>query len=192
MESFRPPAKYENTPIDDSGSLFTQVTLLWSSGAALSGDVALVLRPCRRGTDDSSDQHAVDLPSDVALEAADDLSLTLSLRGASCDVFLRATISSHASQADHVQRTVGFPIATPVETMPHDLAGGGLDGRDSAEAGEGGLTPQPLGIVFKATINSVAAWSVPMPAKETNSGATCATNRPRWASSWAISSERAS
>jgi hypothetical protein len=27
-----------------------------------------------------------------------------------------------------------------------------------------------------ATISSVAAWSVPMPVKETNSGATCTTN----------------
>jgi hypothetical protein len=27
-----------------------------------------------------------------------------------------------------------------------------------------------------ATIRSAAAWSVPMPVKETNSGATCATN----------------
>ena len=43
-----------------------------------------------------------------------------------------------------------------------------------------------------ATISSVAAWSVPMPAKEINSGATCATSRSSCASSWAISSERAS
>ena len=43
-----------------------------------------------------------------------------------------------------------------------------------------------------ATINSVAAWSVPMPAKETNSGAACATNWSSCASSWAISLERAS
>jgi hypothetical protein len=43
-----------------------------------------------------------------------------------------------------------------------------------------------------ATIKSVAAFSVPMPDKETNSGATCATSRSRCASSYAISSERAS
>ncbi len=48
--------------------------------------------------------------------------------GAPCDVFLRATISAHPSQADHVQRTVGLPVATAVETMPDDLAGGGFGG----------------------------------------------------------------
>jgi hypothetical protein len=79
-----------------------------------------------------------------------------------------------------------------VETMPDNLAGGSFDGRDSAEAGEGGLAPQPLGIVFRATIKSVAAFSVPMPAKETNSGASCATSRSSCASSLAISAERAS
>ena len=55
--------------------------------------------------------------------------------GAPCDVFLCAAISAHPGQADHVQRTVGFPIAPAVEAMPHHLAGGSLDGRDSAEAG---------------------------------------------------------
>jgi hypothetical protein len=111
--------------------------------------------------------------------------------GAPCDVFLRATISAHPSQADHVQRTVSVPVATAVEAVPHDLAGGGLDGSDPTQTGEGGLAPQPLGVVFKATIKSVAALSVPMPGKETNSGAACATSRSRCASSSEISSERA-
>ena len=59
--------------------LFTQVTLLWSSGAAPSDDVGLVHWHCRRGTCAARDQHAVDLPGDVALETADDLSLALAL-----------------------------------------------------------------------------------------------------------------
>jgi hypothetical protein len=50
-----------------SAALFTRVTLLWSSGAALGGDVALVLWSCRRGTGDARDQHAIGLPGDVAL-----------------------------------------------------------------------------------------------------------------------------
>ena|ERR671918_239792 len=112
--------------------------------------------------------------------------------GAPCYVFLSAMISTHPGQADHVQRTVGFPVPTEVETMSDDLAGGGFNGSDPAHTGEGGLAPQPLGIVFKATINSVAALSVPMPAKETNSGAACATSLSRWSSSSAISVERAS
>ena len=48
--------------------------------------------------------------------------------GAPRDVFLRATISAHPGQTDHVQRTVGFPVATAVETVPDHLAGGGFDG----------------------------------------------------------------
>jgi hypothetical protein len=83
----------------------------------------------------------------VAFEAADDLSLALALRGAPCDVFLRATISAHPSQADHVQRAVGLSVATAVETVPDDLAGRGFDGSDPAEAGEGSLAPQPLWVV---------------------------------------------
>src|SRR5215216_7023441 len=92
-------------------------------------------------------QYAVDLPGYIAFEATDNLSSALALRGASCDVLLRATISSHPSQTDHVQCSVGVPVAAAVEAVPNDLAGGSLDRRDTAEAGEGGLTPQPMGIV---------------------------------------------
>src|SRR5215204_2363091 len=60
-------------------TLFTQVTLLWSSGAAPSDDVGLVHWHCRRGTCAARDQHAVALPGDEALETADDLSLALAL-----------------------------------------------------------------------------------------------------------------
>jgi hypothetical protein len=43
--------------------------------------------------------------------------------GAPCDVFLRARISAHPSQAVHVQRPVGLPVATSVEAMSDELAG---------------------------------------------------------------------
>src|SRR5215207_120851 len=92
-------------------------------------------------------QYAVDLPGYVALQAADNLSSALALRGAPCDVLLGATISSHPSQTDHVQCSVGVPVAAAVEAVSNDHAGGSLDGRDPAEAGEGGLAPQPLGII---------------------------------------------
>ena len=87
--------------------------------------------------------------------------LLLPLRGASCDVLLRARIWSHPSQTDHVQRTVGVPVATEIEAVAHYLSRGGFRGRHSAQTREGGLAPQALGIVSKATIKSVAAWSVP-------------------------------
>src|SRR5215217_7516947 len=48
-------------------SLFTRVTLLWSSGAAPGVNVGLVSRTCRRGTGAARDQHSVDLPGYVAL-----------------------------------------------------------------------------------------------------------------------------
>jgi hypothetical protein len=112
--------------------------------------------------------------------------------GAPRDVLLGATISAHPSQTDHVQCAVGFPVATSVEAVAHYLSRGGFHGRHSAKTGEGSLATQPLGVVFKATISSVAAWSVPMPGKQTNSGATRATNWSSCASSSAISSERAS
>src|SRR5215208_4510948 len=128
-------------------ALFTLVTLLWSSGTSPGGDVRLVFRTCRRGTDAARDQHAVGLPGYVALEAADDLALALALLCAPRYVLLRATISSHPSQTDHVQCAVGFPVATAVEAVPHHLAGGSLDGRDSAQTGEGSLALQPLGVV---------------------------------------------
>src|SRR5215217_8798259 len=132
---------------EPSISLFTLVTLLWSSGVAPSGDLGLLFWTRRRGTGAAGDQHAVDLSGYVALEAADDLSLALALLCAPRDVFLRAKIPAHPCQAGHVQRTVRLPVASSVETVPHHLAGGGLDGSDSAEAGEGGLAPQPLGVV---------------------------------------------
>ena len=64
--------------------------------------------------------------------------------GAPRYVFLRARIPAHPGQADHVQRAVGLPVATTVETVPHHLARGGLGGSDPAEVGEGGLASQPL------------------------------------------------
>src|SRR5215218_1294551 len=128
-------------------AFFTEVTLLWSSCVAPGVDVGLVSPTCRQGTGAASDQHAVDLPGEVALEAADDLSLALALRGAPRDVLLGAQISAHPGQTGHVQRTVGLPVATAVETVPNDLAGGGFDGRDPAQIGEGRLASQSLRVI---------------------------------------------
>src|SRR5215213_8679705 len=152
-------------------------------------DLAFVLGPYRQGTGDVRDQHAVDLPGDVALEAADDLSLALAFCGAPCNVLLCATVSSHPSQTDHVQRTVGVPVATSVEAVTHYLSRGGFHGRHSAETGEGGLTPQPLGIV--PGHDHVRRGVVGTDACQRDQlWATCATSRSRCASSSAISAER--
>src|SRR5215217_1292296 len=54
------------------------------------------------------------------------------------------------------------------------------------DSGEEGSLLNLLGL-SPATLSSVAVWSVPMPAKESSSGATCPTSRSRCASSSAIS-----
>src|SRR5215213_1884842 len=61
------------------GGLFTEVTLLWSSGVGSGTDLGLVHRHCGRETATVSGQHAVDLPGYVALQTADDLSFALAL-----------------------------------------------------------------------------------------------------------------
>src|SRR5215218_6889732 len=60
-------------------TLFTEVTLLWSSGVGSGTDLGLVHRHCGRETATVSGQHAVDLPGYVALQTADDLSFALAL-----------------------------------------------------------------------------------------------------------------
>ena len=99
----------------------------------------LGLRPGRRATSAARDQHAVDLPGHVALEAADDLSLALAFRGAPRDVILRTAISAHPSQADHVQRTVGLPVAYSrlrrcLTTLPEEASMGATPHRLANEA----------------------------------------------------------
>src|ERR687890_1122626 len=69
-------------------------------------------------------------------------------------------------------------------TLPEEASMGDTPQRLAKEASLlnlWGLSP--------ATVSSVAAWSVPMPAKETSSGATCLTSRSSCASSSAISAE---
>src|ERR671911_193235 len=68
-----------------------------------------------------------------------------------------------------------LPEEASMGETPHRLA------KEASLPNLWGLSP--------ATINSVAALSVPMPAKETNSGAACPTSRPRCASRPAISYE---
>jgi hypothetical protein len=72
-------------------------------------------------------------------------------------------------------------------TLPEDASMGETPHRLAKEAS----LPNLWGL-SPATIKSVAAFSVPMPGKATNSGAACATSRSRCASSSSISLERPS
>jgi hypothetical protein len=111
--------------------------------------------------------------------------------GAPRDVLLRATISRiRAREVMYSARLASrFPprLRRWRTTLPEEASMGATPHRLAKEAS----LPNLWGL-SPATIKSVAAWSVPMPAKETYSGAACATSRSRWASSLAISSERAS
>src|SRR5688572_1245192 len=87
------------------------------------------------------------------------------------DVLLRAAISAHPGQADHVQRAALASRLPPrlrrcLTTLPEEASMGATPHRLAKEASLlslWGLSP--------ATIKSVAAFSVPMPGKETSSGA---------------------
>src|SRR5215216_4552886 len=68
-----------------------------------------------------------------------------------------AGLLAHPNHADHVQRSVGVPVATAVEAMPDNLAGGCLNRRDTAEAGEGGFALHSLSGLSSTTLSSVAA-----------------------------------
>jgi hypothetical protein len=92
----------------------------------------------------------------------------------------------------HVQGTVGAPVAYfrlsrwRTTTLPEEASMGDTPQRLAKEASLlnlSGLSP--------ATINSVAAWSVPTAGRASNSGAARATSRSSWTSNSAISSERA-
>src|SRR5918994_2921209 len=84
------------------------------------------------------DQHVVDLPGYVALQAADNLSLALAFRGAPRDVLLRAQISAHPGQADHVQRTALASRLPPrfrrcLTTLPEEASTGATPHRLAKE-----------------------------------------------------------
>src|SRR4051812_17348278 len=86
---------------------------------------------------DCSREVGVDLPGDVALEAADDLSLAEALAGAAFDVVAGGLVMAHPHDGDDVERAVGGPVAAAAEPVSAGgaSAAGGL-WRDAAELGE--------------------------------------------------------
>jgi hypothetical protein len=80
---------------------------------------------------------AEDLPDDVALDAADDLGLALSLGRAPAHVVERWLVAAHAGDHDPVKGGVGLAVAGAVEPVPVGLAAGCRD-RANAALGSGG------------------------------------------------------
>ena len=66
-------------------------------------------------------QVRVDLPCDVALQAADDLGLGLSFFGAAFDVGAGGRVGAHPGEHDPPQGMVGLPVTAGVEPVPGDF-----------------------------------------------------------------------
>src|SRR5271163_635194 len=77
-------------------------------------------------------QRVVDLACDVALEAAHDFELALSLCGASSRVCASALAVAQAADGDEVQSAVGLAVAAVVEAVTDSLARGGGNGAGAA------------------------------------------------------------
>ena len=69
------------------------------------------------------DQCVVDLASDEALQAADDVLLRQALGGASADVVDGRLVPAHADDHDPVESRVGMAVTATVEPMPIGDAG---------------------------------------------------------------------
>ena len=97
---------------------------------------------CGRG------QVGVDLPGDVALEAADDLAFAEAFGGASFDVVAGGLVVAHPDDGDDVEGAVRGPVSAAAEavTAGGSAAAGGLRG-DAAELGEGCLVADAFGVV---------------------------------------------
>jgi hypothetical protein len=101
--------------------------------------VELGFRTGRQVMGAATDKHAVDLPGDVALQTADDLSLALALLCAPRYVLLRTAIPAHPGQADHVQGAVGLPVTYSrlrrcLTTLPEEASMGETPHRLAKEA----------------------------------------------------------
>src|SRR3712207_7477707 len=69
-------------------------------------------------------EEAEDLPCDIALEAAHDLRLRLSLPRAAPDVVDGGLVEAHACDDDAVEGGVGLPVAASVQPVAVGLAAG--------------------------------------------------------------------
>ena len=87
-----------------------------------------------------------DFASDIAFEAADDLSFAHALLGAALHIRDGSLIVAEPNHNHAMKSGVGLAVASTVKPMPRGLAGGSRQRTDSAESGEGGLRPKPFGI----------------------------------------------
>ncbi len=80
-----------------------------------------------------------DFASDISFEAADNLGLAHSFRGAASHVCLGPVVKTKPDHNDAMESGIGLTVATAVEPMPVGLAGRSRYRIDPAERGEGSL-----------------------------------------------------
>src|SRR5712691_3773601 len=84
-------------------------------------------------------QHSEEMPSGVALETADRLTLGLALASSALDVGDRAWVVLASRDHDLVEDVVELAVSATVEAVADDLTGAGWDRRCSRQPREGGL-----------------------------------------------------
>ena len=85
-------------------------------------------------------QQTIDLASNVALQAADDLLLTEPLAGAASDVLTGTRIGGHSDQHDDPQGAISLSITAAVEAMAVLPAGGRVDRTDATQGRKRGFS----------------------------------------------------
>ncbi len=94
-----------------------------------------------------SGEKPVDLPCDVAFEAADDFSARLALGKASLQVVPGAVVPAQAAEDDPVEGGVGLAVAAAVEPAALGLAGGRFDRAGAAQGSERCLAGEAFRVV---------------------------------------------
>src|ERR1019366_3054562 len=89
----------------------------------------------------------VDLPCDVALEAADRFLLGLAFLHPSGDVLTGSRVRDHPGDHDVPERGVGLTVSAAIEAVALVLATTGIDGTGAAEVGEARFVAESLRIV---------------------------------------------
>src|SRR6266511_2034460 len=135
-------------------------------------------------------EHGEHLPSDVALQTADDLLFGLALLEAPRHVVLGRRVVAQPHHHDPVQRSVGLAVTAAVEAVAGGLARGRLDRGDTAQHRERRVAAQPVGLSPAAT-SSAPALSWPTPNNATSLGAALAVSRSSSVVRELISAERA-
>src|SRR3989337_1142086 len=88
----------------------------------------------------------VDVAGEGSFGAADDLFFGSALGEAAGHVVAGGLVVLEADDDDAVEGGVGLAVSSPVEAGSLVGAGGGVDGRGSAQGGEGGFAIEAVGV----------------------------------------------